>query len=77
MDLTTKKLQLIEWLINLNDKSLIDYLSTIKDSGTAETDWWDELSEDQLESIQRGIKDIEDGRIHSHQSVMKKYELYL
>lgn len=77
MDLTTQKLQLIEWLIKLNDKSIIDYLNTIKDSSTSETDWWDELSEDQMDSIQRGIKDIEAGRIHSHQSVMKKYDQYL
>ena len=77
MDLTTKKLELIEWLIKLKDQSLLDYLSTIKNSVKNESDWWEELSEDQKKSIQKGIKDIEEGRFHTHESVMKKYEQYL
>ena len=77
MDLTTQKLELIEWLIQLKDKSLIDYLNTIKDSISSDTDWWDELTDDQKASIERGMKDIEEGRFHTHESVKKKYERYL
>jgi predicted transcriptional regulator len=61
----------------LKDKSLIDYLNTIKDSISSDTDWWDELSDDQKASIERGMKDIEEGRFHTHESVKKKYERYL
>jgi predicted transcriptional regulator len=77
MDLTTQKLELIEWLIQLKDKSVIDYLNTIKDSISSDTDWWDELTDDQKASIERGMKDIEEGRFHTHESVKKKYERYL
>ena len=73
----TKKLELIEWLIRLNDNTLIDYLKSIKDSKSSSKDWWDELSQQELESIDRGIKDIEEGRTHTHESVMKKYDKYL
>jgi len=77
MDLTTKKLELIEWLIKLKDQPLVDYLETIKDSVSREEDWWDQLTDTQKESIQEGIKDIEEGRFQTHESVMKKYEQYL
>lgn len=76
MDIGTKKLELIEWLVKLNDISLIDYLDTLKDSELSGKDWWEDLSSEQIESINRGIKDIDEDRIHSHESVMKKYEKY-
>ena len=77
MDIGTKKLELIEWLIRLNDNSLIDYLNSLKDSEKSSTDWWEDLSSEQKKSINRGIKDIDGGRIHSHESVMKKYDRFL
>jgi CTP:phosphocholine cytidylyltransferase-like protein len=77
MDIGTKKLELIEWLIKLNDNSIIDYLNSIKDSEKSTKDWWEDLSSEQIKSINRGIKDIDEGRIHSHVSVMKKYESFL
>ena len=77
MDIGTKKLELIEWLIKLNDVSLIDYLNSLKDSESSTGDWWDDLSSEQIKSIKRGINDIDEGRIHAHESVMKKYEKYL
>jgi len=77
MDIGTKKLELIEWLIRLNDNSLIDYLNSLKDSEKSTTDWWEDLSSEQKKSISRGIKDIDEGRIHSHESVMKKHDRFL
>ena len=77
MDIGTKKLELIEWLIRLKDNSLIDYLNSLKESESSTSDWWDDLSIDQIKSIDRGIKDIDEGRIHTHESVMKKYDKYL
>jgi predicted transcriptional regulator len=76
MDIGTKKLELIEWLIRLKDNSLIDYLNSLKESESSTSDWWDDLSIDQIESINRGLKDVDEGRIHSHESVMKKYDKY-
>jgi predicted transcriptional regulator len=77
MDTGTKKLELIEWLIRLQDNSLIDYLNSLKESESTNSDWWDDLSIDQIESIKRGLKDIDEGRVHTHESVMKKYDKYL
>jgi predicted transcriptional regulator len=35
-------------------------------------DWWDHLSPAELEGIQKGLQDIEDGNTISHEEVMKK-----
>lgn len=34
-------------------------------------DWWDELKKEELESINRGLKDIEEGRVHPHETAKK------
>lgn len=36
-----------------------------------------ELLQEQLESINRGLNDFKEGRIHSHEAVRKLYEKYL
>jgi len=36
-----------------------------------------DVGKDLLESINRGLKDFEEGRIHSHESVRKLYSKYL
>lgn len=35
------------------------------------------LLQEQMESINRGLNDFKEGRIHSHESVRKLYEKYL
>jgi len=40
-------------------------------------DWWDEISVSEKESIQKGLIDIEEGRVHSHDAAKKIYEKYL
>jgi RNA polymerase-binding transcription factor DksA len=36
-----------------------------------------DIANDELESINRGLKDIEDGKIHSNETARKLYEKYL
>jgi predicted transcriptional regulator len=68
------KLELIEWLAKLENDSTIQFLKIIKDTDSRE-DWWDELTEDQKQGIQRGLKDIEEGRLVPHDEVRLKYGL--
>lgn len=35
------------------------------------------FANEELESINRGLKDFEEGKIHSHETVRKLYEKYL
>ncbi len=71
----TIKLELIEWLTRLNDIDTLKYLKFIKEASTGSKDWWNDLTEQQRFGIQRGLKDIDEGRIVSHTDVKKKYGL--
>ena len=50
---------------------------TKKDSVSNKEDWWDQLTDAQKESIQQGIKDIEEGRVQTHAYVMREYSRFL
>jgi len=67
------KLELIQWLTFLNDEETINYLKVVKDSQEKNADWWNLLTEEQKAGIERGLQDIEDGRIHSHEEVKTRY----
>lgn len=69
------KLELIEWLAKLNDSNTLQYLKKIKDAGTTDQDWWNDLSEPQKKGILRGLKDIDEGRTFAHEEVKAKYGL--
>ena len=38
---------------------------------TKSVDWWDELSEDNKASIERGLDDLNNNRVHSDEDVRK------
>lgn len=77
MNIQLEKLGLIEWIAKLNDTSIIEKLKSIRDQYAGSKDWWDQLTREEIESINRGLKDIEQGNIHSHESAKKAYEKYL
>ena len=35
------------------------------------TDWWDEISKENKAAIQKGLDDVENGRVHSDEEVRK------
>jgi len=73
MNVRTKKYQLIEWITSIQDIKLIDKLVKIAE----ETDWWDNISDAEKTSINRGLKDLEEGRYVDHSEARKHYEKYL
>jgi hypothetical protein len=77
MNIQTEKLGLIEWISKLNDTSIIEKLKSIKEDYSRSKDWWDSLNREELESIERGLKDLKDGKVHSHETARKVYEKYL
>jgi len=70
-----KKLELIEWLTKLSDEETLNYLKVVKDSRSGNQDWWNDLTEQQRLGINRGLKQIDEGRVVSHNDVKKKYGL--
>ena len=75
MGLEAIKLELIEWLTKLEDYETINYLKVVKDSSSDKKDWWHSLSKEQQLGIQRGLQDIEQGKVISHDDVKSKYGL--
>ena len=69
------KLELIQWLTKLEDDETLDYLKVVKDSSDSSTDWWHDLSEEQKSGIERGLKDVDQGKTHSHKDIKLKYGL--
>jgi hypothetical protein len=73
MNIQARKYKLMEWIMNLNDVKILDELFKISET----SNWEVNLSEHELETIQRGLKDFHEGRIISHDLLMQKYEKYL
>jgi hypothetical protein len=69
------KLELIEWLTHLDDDDTITYLKIVKDSSEKGGDWWQDLTSDQKRGIERGLRDIDAGRVTPHDQVKKEYGL--
>jgi len=66
------KLELIQWLSALDDKEILQSLFFFKNI-QQKTDWWDELTKEQLAEVNKGIEDIKQGRTISSKDIWKKY----
>ncbi|NJB81927.1 hypothetical protein [Wenyingzhuangia aestuarii] len=75
MNIQNTKIELIQWLTTLNDKSLIEKILELRKSETA--DWWNEISESEKKSIEKGIIDADNGNLNSHSEARKVYEKWL
>jgi len=75
MNLQNKKIELIQWLSTLNDKSLIDKLMKLREK--ERTDWWNEIASHEKASIEKGTQDADDGKLTSHSTAKKIYEKWL
>ncbi len=75
ISLENKKIELIQWLSTLNDKSLIDKLMKLREK--EKTDWWNEISANERESIQKGIQDADNRKLTSHSNVKEIYEKWI
>jgi len=76
MNLDSEKVKIIDWIASLTDESIIARIKLLKEN-PKETDWWDEISEAEKASIERGMADAKAGRIVPHEEVRKKYEQWL
>ena len=66
MDITIEKQNILQWLKDLKDEKIIEKILDLKE----ET----EISDFENQSIQKGLKDIEDGRFSSHNEVLERFK---
>ncbi len=69
MDTQAKKLDLIAWLLKLQDEEVIKKLEIIR-SGT---DFWDELTKEEKREIELGIADLEKGDKYSYERIISAH----
>jgi len=75
ISIQNQKMELIQWLTTLNDESIVQKLIDLRNNQLKE--WWNELSNIEIESIEKGIKDADNGNLVSHYEARKTYEKFL
>lgn len=68
MDIQSEKLELINWLISVNDKSVIDEIKTLRFQRE------NTISKAELDEINEGKNDIKEGRSFTHEEVMENIQ---
>lgn len=75
MGVEALKLELLDWLLPIENSDTLQYMKIIKEQEVSQSDWWDDLSIEQKSGIERGLKDVDEGRVIAHEEVIKKYGL--
>ncbi len=74
-DIQNIKIELIQWLTTLNDKSVIQKILDLRKS--QERNRQNEISEFEKASLEQGISDAKAGKLNSHSEARKIYEKWL
>ncbi|HIB49118.1 MAG TPA: hypothetical protein EYO35_12515 [Flavobacteriaceae bacterium] len=75
INIQNKKIQLIQWLSTLNDESIIEKIMKLREN--EKTDWWNNISDEEKNSIEKGLTDANSGRLKSHSEAKKLYDKWL
>ncbi len=70
MDLQTSKLELVKLIVNIENQNLIDKLIRVLKS--EKEDFWFELTEQEKQEIELGIKQLDSGKRISLDDFLKK-----
>lgn len=72
MNVVQKRKEIADWVLNVGEETL-ELLDQLKQS--EKSDWWTTLSNEQKKMIEEGEKDIQEGRIISHEEVKRLHGL--
>ena len=70
MNLQSKKLELVQLILNTEKPSILARVEAVL-KGKA-VDWWDELSPEEQEAIEKGLSEADKGELITHEEVMKE-----
>ena len=76
MSLEQDKLEIIKWVTTLKDDTSIEKLKLLRDH-PKKLDWWDEITDEEKNAVDKGLADIKVGRVKPHKEVRKLYEKWL
>ena len=72
MNLDSKKLELVQLILNIDQPKLLERVSLLIKQG--EVDWWDDLPLSVQKSIDAGLADANLGKGIPHQDVMNEIQ---
>lgn len=70
MNVTVDKSELIAWLRELEDQSILETIQLLKESTRPVS--WDDLPEAAKASVERGLEDSKAGRVHTSEEFWKE-----
>lgn len=70
MDIQSEKHQLIQQITELQDSAVVKKLRDFLSKETKSKDWYHSLSTQEKKSIEKGLQDLENGNVISHEDVM-------
>ncbi len=69
--------EIVQSLTFLNTRQKRTVLTVVKTFMEEQSDWWDEISEEQQKSIDRSLAEMKAGKLTPHDEAMKKYKRWL
>jgi len=75
VSIQSKKLELIQWLSTIEDLSVLNKIIDLKKQENK--DWWNSISENEKQSIEKGLQDAEAGKLNSHSKARQLYDKWL
>ena len=74
---TTLDKEITQYLPHLNEKQKRTVLTVVKTFMNEQKDWWDEISREQQQSIDKALAEMQAGKLTQHDEVMKKAKKWL
>ena len=75
IDLQERKIELIQWLSVIDDVKLLEKIVELKEQD--DSDWWNEISDEEKVSIDCGLADADAGNLNPHSEARSIYEKHL
>ena len=76
LEIQSKKIELIQWLSTIEDLKLLNKIADLITQQN-KTDWWDELSVSEKESIEKGLTDVKEQKLKPHAKAREIYGKWL
>lgn len=78
MDVIALRTDLHNMIDKITDSNILNAVKTLLSEKTAnQTDWWDEITDEERAEIKEGLAETEKGEVISHEEVMAKYKKWL
>jgi len=71
MNLQSKKLELVQLILNTEKPSILAKVEAILKK-EKNSDWWDEISPEEKKAIEKGLSEADKGELIPHEEVMRE-----